>query len=68
MARLLKIPEPAGLQINEKVDARFDSKMNIPVPVTVRNILVENLNHTAFRKNSSRNAGRNKHLNRVVKT
>ena len=47
MVNLLQMQKPTGLQIDEKVDARFDSKMDSTVPVTVQNILVDNLNPTA---------------------
>ena len=46
--------KPAGVQIDERVYARFNSKMDSAVPVTVQNILVDNLNPTAFKKNGSR--------------
>ena len=54
MVKLLQMQKPTGLQIDEKVDARFDSKMDSTVPVTVQNISVDNLNPLAFKKNGSR--------------
>ena len=46
--------KPAGIQIDERVDARFNSKIDSTIPVTVRNILVDNFNPTSFKKNGSR--------------
>ena len=42
--------KPAGVQIDERLHARFNSKMDSTVPFTVRNMLVDNTNPTAFKK------------------
>ena len=65
----MKLQKPASVQIDERLDARNVSKMDRTVTNTVQNILVDNLNPNAFKKNGSRKHKKkfNRDLVRVIK-
>ena len=60
MERLKKMQKPAGVQIEERVDARIEGKMDSTVVATVRNILADNLHPMAFKNPGSKNKKKHK--------
>ena len=54
MEKLKKMQKATGVQVDERVDARFDSKMDSTFPARVRNSFVDNLSSLSFKKNGSR--------------
>ena len=60
MEKLKKMQKPAGVQIDERVHARIDGKMDSTVVATVRNILADNLHPMAFKNPGSKNKKKHK--------
>ena len=60
MEKLKKMQKPAGIQIDERIDARIEGKMNSTVADTVWNILADNLNPMAFKNKGSKNKKKHK--------
>ena len=60
MERLKKMQKPAGVQIDERVDARIEGKMDSTVIATVQNILADNLHPMAFKNPGSKNKKKHK--------
>ena len=63
MVRLKKLQNPAGQQVDARVDERFNQKMTSAVPATVQSILKDTLNPNAL-KNTGFGKHKKKHGSR----